>query len=69
MRKRLLHRLTTRPTDRVNNEMLYRATCSCGWEGADLHELEELAEHEGIVVHLSTVPSDAVRRWLPTLAA
>jgi hypothetical protein len=62
MTKRILHRLTTRPTDRVNNETLYRAACSCGWEGADLHALEEFAEHEGIVVHLPTVLPDSIRR-------
>jgi hypothetical protein len=62
MAKRILHRLTTRTSDRVNNKTLYRAACSCGWEGADLHELEEFAEHEGIAVHLPTVPLDSIRR-------
>lgn len=62
MTKRIVHRLTTRLTDRVNNETLYRAACSCGWEGEGLYELEELAEHEGIVVHLETVPLDSLRR-------
>jgi hypothetical protein len=62
MTKRILHQLTTRPTDRVNNETLYRAACSCGWEGPTLHELEEVAEHEGIVVHLPTVQLDSIRR-------
>lgn len=62
MTKRIMHRLTTRLTDRVNNETLYRAACSCGWEGGGLHELEEFAEHEGIVVHLPTVPMDLIRR-------
>ena len=47
---------------RENNETLYRAACSCGWEGGGLHELEEFAEHEGIVVHLPTVPMDLIRR-------
>lgn len=62
MTKRILHRLTTKPIDRVNGETVYRAACSCGWEGSDLHELEEFAEHEGIVVHLETVPLDSIRR-------
>ncbi|HEY7236926.1 MAG TPA: hypothetical protein VH539_22385 [Gemmatimonadaceae bacterium] len=62
MTKRILHRLTTKPIDRVNNEKVYRAACSCGWEGSDLHELEELAETEGIIVHLRDVPVDSIRR-------
>jgi hypothetical protein len=62
MTKRILHRLTTKLVDRVNNETVFRAACSCGWEGSDLHELEEFAEHEGIVVHLPTVPLDSIRR-------
>ena len=61
MTKRILHRLTTKPIDRVNAKRVYRAACSCGWEGSDLHELEEFAETEGLG-HLDTVPLDSIRR-------
>ncbi len=62
MTKRILHRLTTKPIDRVNGETVYRAACSCGWEGSDLHELEEVAETEGTAVQLPMVPPDSIRR-------
>lgn len=62
MTKRILHRLTMKRTERVNGETGYRAACSCGWEGSEVHELEELAEHEGITIHLETVPLESIRR-------
>lgn len=60
--KRVLHQLTTKSIERVNEHPAYRAVCSCGWEGSDLHEQEEFAEHEGIAVHLPTVPLHSLRR-------